>query len=105
MTELVKGIVIVCCSIIGAVIAVKGSVRLTKKDVKDTEVETRAETISETKSNTIFETKLDYVSKGIDDIKLDNREQSRQINAITERVARVEESSKSAHKRLDELEK
>ena len=105
MNELTKTIVIIACAVIGAVYAVKGSIRLTKKDVKDTKAEAKAETITEAKSNTILETKLDYAIKGIDDIKLDNRDQGRQINVINERMARVEESTKSAHKRLDEIEK
>jgi len=94
MSELVKSIVIVCCSVIGAVMVVKNSILVTKKDAK-----------AETRSNTILETKLDYVVKGIDDIKLDSRDQARQINDVSERVVRIEESAKSAHKRIDELEK
>jgi len=105
MNELAKSVLIILCSVIGAVMAVKGSVRLTKKDVKDTKAETKAQTIIDTKSNTILETKMDYISKGIDDIKLDNRDQCRQLNVIAERVTRVEESVKSSHKRIDDLEK
>jgi len=94
MSEITKGIITIACSVVGALIAVEGMFRYSKKDTK-----------AETRSNTIIETKLDYVSKGIDDIKLDMRDQGRQINDVTERVARVEESCKSAHKRIDELEK
>ena len=94
MNELAKSIIVICCSMIGAVMVIKNSAITTKKDAK-----------AETRSNTILETKLDYVSKGIDDIKLDMRDQSRQINSIDVRVAKTEESCKSAHKRIDELEK
>jgi septal ring factor EnvC (AmiA/AmiB activator) len=50
-------------------------------------------------------TKLDYISKGVDDIRLDIRAQDRKISDITERVIRVEESTKSAHRRIDGIEK
>lgn len=93
MFEIAKSVLLICCSVIGAVIVIKNSNLTTKKDAK-----------AETRSNTILETKLDYVVKGIDDIKLDSRDQGRQINDVSERVTRVEESCKSAHKRIDEIE-
>ncbi|MCB2309044.1 hypothetical protein LGL08_20280 [Clostridium estertheticum] len=105
MSEFFKSIIIVACTIIGTVLAIKGYVRLTKKDIKDIKNESKVEIIKETQSNTILETKMDYISKGIDDIKLDNRDQCRQLNVIAERVTRVEESTKSCHKRLDDIEK
>jgi len=93
MNELTKNIIVILCSIVGALIAVSGSSRTSKKDTQE-----------DTRSTTRLESKLDYVSKGVDDIKLDMRDQARQINDVAERVTRVEESTKSAHKRLDELE-
>jgi len=105
MNEWIKSLALIACSIVGTVYVIKGYVRLTRKDIKDIKDESKVATIKETQSNTILETKMDYIVKGIDDIKLDNRDQGRQLNAIAERVTRVEESSKSAHKRLDDLEK
>ncbi|MBX4259718.1 hypothetical protein [Clostridium estertheticum] len=105
MNEWVKSLIIIACSIVGTIYGIKGYVRLTKKDIKDIKDESKKETIKETQSNTILETKMDYISKGIDDIKLDNRDQCRQLNVIAERVTRVEESTKSAHKRIDDIEK
>lgn len=61
----------------------------------------RAETREVTQNNA----KLDYISKGVDDIRLDFKDQARKINGINERLIRVEESAKSAHKRIDECEK
>ena len=105
MAELIRNIIVGLCSMIGTVIAIKGSVLLSKNDVKEKKDKDKAQIIAETKSNTTLETKMDNVLKGIDDIKLDNRDQCRQLNAMAERVTRVEESTKSAHKRIDELEK
>ncbi|MEI5869252.1 hypothetical protein WBS46_16890 [Bacillus albus] len=50
-------------------------------------------------------TKLEYISKGVDDIRIDIKANERQMIVLGERITRVEESSKQAHKRLDTLEK
>ncbi|MBO1582985.1 hypothetical protein [Bacillus sp. XF8] len=48
---------------------------------------------------------LGYIRKGVDDIRIDLKANEKQMAALGERVTRVEESSKQAHKRLDNLEK
>ncbi len=47
---------------------------------------------------------LEYISKGVDDIRIDIKANEKQVQALTERVTRVEESQKSFHKRLDKVE-
>ncbi len=49
--------------------------------------------------------KLEYISKGVDDIRIDQKASERQIVSFGERITRVEESTKQAHKRLDNVEK
>lgn len=51
----------------------------------------------------VIETKLDNISNGVDNIRIDLRANERQIGALGERVTRVEESAKQAHKRLDNI--
>ncbi|HHT7143475.1 TPA: hypothetical protein ACTZ34_005439 [Bacillus cereus] len=48
---------------------------------------------------------LGYIRKGVDDIRIDLKASEKQMIALGERVTRIEESSKQAHKRLDNLEK
>ena len=60
---------------------------------------------AETREDAETRAKLDYISKGVDDIRLDQKAQDRKINEIIERVAKVEESAKSAHHRIDNIEK
>lgn len=48
--------------------------------------------------------KLNHIIKGVDDVKLDLKSNERQINQLSEQVIRVDESAKSAHKRLDRME-
>jgi hypothetical protein len=50
-----------------------------------------------------LQTDLEYIRRGVDDIRLDQRVQSQRIDVLSERVTRIEESSKSLHKRTDEL--
>ena len=52
---------------------------------------------------TRIETTLGSVQNGVDEIRIDMRSHQRQINELSERMARVEESTKSAHHRLDQL--
>lgn len=54
--------------------------------------------------NAKVSTKLDHISRGVDDIRIDLRSNEKQINNVSERVTRVEESARSAHKRLDKIE-
>lgn len=54
--------------------------------------------------DTALKSDVDYIKRGVDDIKLDMRAQATKIEDIDCRVARVEESTKSAHHRLDRLE-
>lgn len=47
---------------------------------------------------------MDYIKRGVDDIRLEQRAQGQRIDALSERVTRVEESAKQAHRRLDRKE-
>lgn len=58
----------------------------------------------ETKEQTILSTKLDYISRNLDEIKVDLRTRAKENAELKERLIKVEESTKSAHKRLDEIE-
>lgn len=91
------------CSLIGTVLGILGYSRLTKKDVKDEAKEDIAKTKEDVSCNIRMEAKLDYVGNGVDSIRLDMKEQSRKIDSMNERLIRTEESTKSAHHRIDEM--
>lgn len=59
---------------------------------------------SETKEKTEVSVKLDNISSGVDNMRLDMKDNNRQVGRINETLIRVEESAKSAHKRIDKLE-
>ena len=44
-----------------------------------------------------------YIRASIDDIKIDNKAIQRDLGELSNKVARVEQSVESAHKRIDEL--
>ncbi|MNC72600.1 hypothetical protein D3C75_1236720 [compost metagenome] len=47
---------------------------------------------------------VEYIKRGVDDIRVDVRMQGQRVDGLVERVTRVEESAKQAHKRIDRLE-
>lgn len=57
------------------------------------------------KESAELKAELGYIRKGVDDIRIDLKANERQMIVLGERITRVEESSKQAHKRLDALEK
>jgi len=81
-------------ALIGILVGAIGLKRTFKNDIKE-----------ESNSQTKFEMQLNYISRGVDDIRLELKAQDNKINSLSEKVARLDESTKSAHKRLDDLEK
>lgn len=82
----------VVCSVIGVLATLWTINRNKTEDVK-----------RDTKEDAVLSTKLDYISRGVDDIRLDIKAQDKRIADIGNRLIRVEESTKSAHHRIDEL--
>lgn len=81
------GIAGTVCSIVFAYIGYQEG---TKKDSKK-----EGEEDGSLKSDT------QYIKRRIDDVLLEQKDTNKSINSLSERVTRVEESSKQAHKRLD----
>lgn len=46
---------------------------------------------------------IGYIKRGVDDIRIDLKAQEKRVGELCERVSRVEESAKSAHKRIDDI--
>ncbi|TES56200.1 hypothetical protein E2L07_05815 [Halalkalibacterium halodurans] len=55
--------------------------------------------------NAQIKAQLDYIGKGVDEIRIDQKATEKHMVLLNERVTRVEESAKQAHKRLDKYEK
>ncbi|WP_338788827.1 hypothetical protein [Metabacillus sp. FJAT-53654] len=52
----------------------------------------------------VIETKLDSISQSVDSIRIDLRASEQRWSSLSDRVIRVEESSKQAHRRIDKIE-
>ena len=52
----------------------------------------------------VIRTTLTNISTGVSNIQVDIKANERRTNELSERVIRVEESTKQAHKRIDSLE-
>jgi len=63
----------------------------------------RKELKADTETNTEVKAELGYIRKGVDDIRIDQKVSERHLVALGERLTRVEESTKQAHKRLDNV--
>ena len=60
---------------------------------------------SEAQREATINVKLDNISVGVQSLHTDIKAEQKARAELSERVAKVEESTKQAHKRLDELEK
>lgn len=59
---------------------------------------------NEAEDGAVIKTKLDSIGKGVDDIRIDLKANEKQMSRMNEQLIRVDESTKSAHKRIDKLE-
>jgi chromosome segregation ATPase len=81
------------CTITGVVIGIFTFSRNRDKEVK-----------SDASKNAVIETKLDNISTGVESIRIDMKATEKRTSELSERLIRVEESSKQAHKRIDFIE-
>ena len=84
-------------TILGGVIGYATYLMNSKKIVKQ-------ETKEDVAMSTKIDTKVDMISKNIDEIRLDNKDFNKTIHQLGERLSAVESSTKSAHHRIDNLE-
>lgn len=81
------------CSIVGAAVAYVTLSRNKSKDDK-----------SEGKQDGVLFTEIGTIKGGINDIKVELREQRKTNTEFVERLAKVEASAKQAHRRIDRVE-
>lgn len=48
---------------------------------------------------------MEYIKRRVDDVLLEQKDTNKSINTLAERVSKVEESAKQAHKRIDRIER
>ena len=90
---MIQTIIGIACTLLGAVIGYLTFYKGAKKESKD-----------EGKQSGTILTELGYIKGGVDDIKRKQEKQDELYADISQRVTRVEESTKQAHKRIDRIE-
>ena len=81
-------------AIVSVVIALLSLSRSKKKDTE-----------TDGKNEGVIASDIGYIKAGVDDLKKENRETRKDIQGMTERIVRCEESAKQAHRRIDSLAK
>jgi hypothetical protein len=64
----------------------------------------RQDTVTEASKDARLHTDMEYIKRGIDDVRIEQKAQGQRFDALSERVTRVEESAKQAHHRINRLE-
>lgn len=82
----------VIMSIAAVLVSIVGLLLSSRKDTRD-----------DAAGSARLETKLDSISSGVEDIRVEMRSMRGRVDNLAERVSSVEASCKSAHHRLDQL--
>lgn len=77
---------------IGTLIGVIGAITATRKNSRNDGEEQAS-----------IKNKVDYIARGVDDIRLEIKDHARKIDNHGEKIIRMDESLKQAHKRIDEI--
>lgn len=64
----------------------------------------KTDTYNKGSIDTQMKSDIEYIKRRNDDILLEQKDTNKNFNVLSERVTRVEESAKQAHKRLDRIE-
>ena len=93
-TAILTAIISVCAAMSGMILGWSTRARDVKRETK-----------SEAASSAFLKADVEYIKRGVDDIRIEQRALGQQFDALSERVTRCEESTKQAHKRLDGMER
>ncbi|WP_197726513.1 hypothetical protein [Cohnella abietis] len=64
----------------------------------------RHDTASDASNDATIRADMEYIKRGVDDVRLEQRAHGQRFDALSERVTRVEESAKQAHYRINRIE-
>lgn len=90
---IITSIISVCAALSGMILGWMAKAKEQKKEIQ-----------SETEAATKLQMDMEYIKRGVDDVRFELRTQGQRMDALSERVTRVEESAKQAHKRIDRIE-
>ena len=93
ITTVISTIITVVGVVSGIILGWLGKAKAEKKEVREEAVNSAS-----------LQFDVDYIKRGVDDMRLEQKDQGRRFDALSERVTRVEESAKQAHHRLNRLD-
>lgn len=91
-------------TVVGGTIGILSYRRTEKKDIEDKITKKVNVSTEQIRHDTEISLKLDNISRNVDETRLDIKDFNKTIGSLSERVTKVEESTKQAHKRIDSLE-
>ena len=94
MSELIIGAAGAGATLLGTIIGYGTFMQAQKKAIRD-----------EGSGDGELKADISYIKRGVEDIRIDMKATEKTIGDLSERVTRVEESSKQAHKRIDDQQK
>ncbi len=86
-------------ALVGVVSGIYGVISAMRSSRRDDDRQTRSDALLLAR----IEGKLDSANRGIEDMRVEVRTHGSQIAELSTRITRCEESTKSAHHRLDEI--
>jgi|SRR5690625_134466 len=86
-------IISAAAAISGIILGWLGRAKASQKEVK-----------AEAETGAVIRSDVDYIKRGVDEMRLEQKDQGRRFDALSERVTRVEESAKQAHHRLNRID-
>ncbi|WP_018752600.1 hypothetical protein [Paenibacillus sanguinis] len=90
---IITAVTSVVAAISGVALGWAGRARAVRQEVEDT-----------AEAEAVQRADVEYIKRGVDDMKVEQKLQGQRFEAFSERLTRVEESTKQAHKRIDRLE-
>jgi hypothetical protein len=89
----ITAIISVIAALSGIILGWAGHARTARQDV-----------VQRASAEALQRADVEYIKRGVDDIRLEQKAQGKRIDELTERVTRVEESAKQAHHRINRLD-
>lgn len=91
-------------TVLTLVIAYQGLQLNKQKNQSDKQKEVKEDTKNDAKESAKIQAQLEYIGKGVDEIRIDTKANEKRVSELSEKFIRIDESNKSAHKRIDKLE-
>ena len=101
---LIEVIIGLAFTILGGILGILGYKRTERKDIEERVKNNANVKAEQIRHDTKIDVKLDNIARNVDETRLDIKDFNKTIGSLSERVTKVEESTKQAHKRIDSLE-